>query len=109
VAGRKFWFNLAVGADETRYAKQRGQQSAMITMLLQRVTQIEGVEDHVRRKFIEDSEFRVLTSMLDEMDHRDCGVATSFDVECPDCGVQSMVNLPFERGFLFPETKPRAR
>lgn len=102
LAGRKFWFKLLVGADETRFIGMRGKQASLTQVLLARVAEIEGVPTEKRREWFDDAEFLTLKAILEEMDLRDCGVNTSFDVECPECYQQASIDLPFDKSFFFP-------
>lgn len=101
---RKFWFKLNTGDDEVRMAKQRRQQKiALSNLVLYRVQAIDGVEDHQRRKFFEEAPFKAMMDVLHAMDEHDCGIDTSFEVECPECLAQTEVELPFGRNFFFPK------
>lgn len=100
---KKFSFRLHTGVDEARMAKFRAQQPALTALVLARIHEIDGVSEVEKRKFIDESEFKVLTDLISEMDKHDCGLETGFDIECPACYAQTEVQLPFERNFLFPQ------
>jgi hypothetical protein len=108
--GRKVWFRLLMGADETRAAtlRRQGRDNLLLEAVALRIVEIENVAERDRRKFLDDVELADLTALLDACEEADCGIETSIEVECPACqGVQD-VDLPFERGFLFPRSR-RAR
>jgi hypothetical protein len=105
--GRRVWFRLMTGADETRAASviKAGREGALLTALGLRILEIESVPEHDKRKFLEDMEMADAAALLDQFDQADGGVETSIEVECPAClGVQD-VQLPFERGFFLPTVK----
>jgi hypothetical protein len=48
--------------------------------------------------------------LLSEFERVDCGVETTIEVECPDCGTRQELELPFEQGFFLPlKEKPTSR
>jgi hypothetical protein len=105
--GRRAWFRLMTGADETRAAAalKANRDGALLAALSLRLVEIENVPDQERRKFLDDMEMADATALLDQFDQVDGGVETDIEVECPAClGVQD-IQLPFERGFFLPSSK----
>lgn len=106
--GKKIWFKLMTGVDETRIAKSatnNGDAGPLVEALLARVTEIEGVSAGDRRAFIEDMEMADFNDLIDVFDEADGGVETTFDVQCNECGRIQEVELPFDRDFLLPRKR----
>jgi hypothetical protein len=110
-AQRRVWIKLMTGADERRLAQQRSRASDKVLSdpLAARVVAVEGVEERARRAFLEDLTMRDANALLEAFDAHDCGVETGIEVECPTCGAQQQVELPFDRTFLMPAAKPKPR
>lgn len=107
--GRRVWFRLMTGADESRAATalKNARDGMLLTALALRIVEIEGVADKERRVFLEEMEMADATALLDKFEEVDGGVETTLEVECPSCfGVQE-VELPFERGFFLPRAKEK--
>lgn len=118
--GKKIWFKLLVGDDETRatvlqnkvkqgktFIKSKTGEDAInapLESLVARVVEIEGVESHRRRNFLEDLPLKDHLLLVKEFDRVDCGVDTDINVDCPACGWEQEVSLPLERNFFFPTT-----
>lgn len=108
--GKKIWFRLITGADETNAAKPTtvdddDSGGPLVEALLARVVEIEGVPVGGRRAFIEDLEMGDFNELIDVFDEADCGVETTFDVQCDECGRIQEVELPFDRDFLLPRKR----
>ena len=105
-------FHLATGADERRMAQSRkaAGDRPLTTLLAARLDGIDGVEPREKAKFIEDLAMSDVRHLLAEFDRVDCGVETTIEVECPDCGTRHELELPFEQGFFLPlKEKPTPR
>lgn len=111
--GKKVSYRLATGQDEKAAARTRGQDKALVDMLVMRITSIEGVgttsmADAGRsvkgvKSYLEDLEWSELVRLLNALDEHDCGVETEIEVECPNCGGVQEINLPLERNFFVPK------
>ncbi|MCD6499546.1 MAG: hypothetical protein J7M25_14735 [Deltaproteobacteria bacterium] len=73
------------------------------------VDEVESVEAHERRKFIEELTMRDADFLVDEFDRVDCGVDTAIEIECPECFASQEIDLPFERTFFMPGRERAAR
>ncbi len=108
--GRKVWFRLMTGADETRVATalKANRDGALLAALALRIVEVENVVGQDKRKFLDDMEMADATALLDQFDAADGGVETALEVECPAClGVRD-IELPFERGFFLPTARATA-
>jgi hypothetical protein len=111
-AGKKVWFKLFTGADESRFSAMRRENASTLStaILLARIVEIEGVKDVERRRFVEDLEAPDADFLRGEFDRVDCGVETTIEIECPECYRRQEVDLPFDQGFFMPSmTKRPAR
>ena len=105
--GRRVWFRLMTGADETRAAQifKTGRDGALLTALALRIVEIEGVPAQDKRRFLDELELGDAAALLDQFDAADGGVETDIQIECPVCAGVQDVQLPFERGFFLPTAK----
>ena len=106
--GRGFTFRLPIGVDETKAAKMGSVGSAFIPMLVSRIHSIDDMpENETLRRYFEAEEMATIFAFARAMDAHDCGIDTEVEVVCPrdSCGVVQTVNIPFGRGFLFPDGK----
>jgi hypothetical protein len=107
---KKVGFRLLVGADERKLPQLRRQAPERVfsSLLAHRVLDIEGVDAKDKRAFLEDLPMRDASFLLAEFDRVDCGVETSIDIACPECGAEQAVELPFgQPGFFMPSSKPK--
>ena len=106
-AGKTVGFRLLVGADERKLPqlKRQAPDRLFSTLLVHRVTDVEGVENKDKRAFLEDLSMRDATFLIGEFDRVDGGVETSIDIACPECGAEQSVELPFTTDFFMPSTK----
>jgi len=110
--GRKVWVRLLTGEDERKLPQlRRAAPDRMLSGLLtHRVLEVEGIEAREKRRFLEDLSMADATYLFDEFDRHDCGVETRIDIECPECGAEQEVELPFEgRAFFLPTKKTQTR
>jgi hypothetical protein len=107
-ANRHVTFRLLVGEDERRLPNLRRQAADRIlsASLGYRITSIEGVEPKDKKKFLEDLSLRDAAYLAAEFERVDCGIETSFEIECPTCFAVQRVELPFEADFLMPRRAP---
>ena len=110
-AGKRVWFRLLTGADERKLPQLRraAGDRLLSVMLAFRVVEVEGVEPHDKRRFIEDLTMRDADFLVDEFDRVDCGVDTTIEIECPECFATQEVDLPFDRTFFMPGKERTAR
>ncbi|MGO8992179.1 MAG: hypothetical protein ACLQVI_02545 [Polyangiaceae bacterium] len=109
-ADRHITFRLLVGDDEKRLPNLRRQAADRLlsASLAYRITEIEGVEPKDKRRFVEDLSMRDAAYLASEFERVDCGIETSFEVECPSCLAVQRVELPFDADFLMPKQVPRS-
>lgn len=110
IAGKKVWFSLMTGDDETRAQKwvERNPTSPIGAALAARILEIDGVEDVAKLEWINDLDMVDFIALRDAMEDADGGIDTSLDLLCPHCGhVNFDVTLPFGRQFLMPATSRR--
>jgi hypothetical protein len=105
--GRQVTFRLPVGLDQDRADKLRRakRDKAMTIALAVRIAKIDGVEERDKFKFLDDLEVSDANAIVNSMDEVDCGVETGIEIRCPECEAIQDVDLPFDRGFLFPSDK----
>ena len=108
-AGKKVGFRLLVGADERKLPqlKRQAPERLFSTLLVHRVTDVEGVENKDKRAFLEDLSMRDATFLMGEFERVDGGVETSIDIECPECGAEQGIELPFGATFFVPSATRR--
>ncbi len=95
-------FRLGTGKDEKRVAKSKSEANAVVSMLALRISEIEGVAPGGLRNYLEAASLGDLFALLREMDVRDCGVETTIETNCPECGNVESVELPIGPGFWVP-------
>jgi hypothetical protein len=101
--GREVKFRLATGKDEHLAAKAKGAENALMKLMVLRIIELDGEKErHKIQAFLDDCSLADLMKLLKEFDKRDCGVETSFEVECPECQARKVVPLPLGQGFLLP-------
>jgi hypothetical protein len=110
-AGTRVGFRLLVGDDERRIqALRRGAADRPLSALLAfRLTDVAGIEPREHRRFVEDLSMRDADFLSREFDRVDCGVETTIEVECPECGSRQEVELPFDASFFLPGRKRPSR
>ena len=122
--GRNVTFSLPIGADEERATKLRKQKrgreetNELIDAVLMRVHAVEGIDDPedasvpARRKhkeqvraFLEELPLQSLADMISRFDEFDCGVDTTVEIECPECGHRVDTDIPFGTDLFFDNKK----
>jgi len=100
--GQSFRFQLSTGETEAKAQKYVGDHTAFVASVVSRVHSIDGVQEGCIRAFLDEEDMPVVLSALAEMDKRDGGMETSFDIQCPDCSKRWTVEVPFDLDTLFP-------
>lgn len=111
---RKVEFKLATGADamkafqrRQKRSKQRGKNDDDENLLLDavkiRLRGVDGIEGKDLDDFLEGLPLRKLRSFIKAFDRHDCGIDTTVEYECPNCGDRDDVDLPFDPAFFFPK------
>jgi hypothetical protein len=100
-------FRLLLGEDEKRVSRLRrdAEDRLLSASLAYRIVEIGGVAPKDKRAFLEDMSLRDAAFLAAEFDRVDCGVETSFDVECQSCLAVQTIDLPFEQDFFLPTKK----
>jgi hypothetical protein len=103
-SSNKIHFKLLTGADERKLPmlKKNAGDRMLSAMLAYRISEIDGIDDREKRKFLEELSMRDADFLMDEFDRVDCGVDTTIEVECPECFSTQEVELPFEKTFFMP-------
>jgi hypothetical protein len=106
-SGQRITFRLLTGADERLMTRLRKQASdrPITTLLNFRIDAIEGVDPTSKFSFLEELGMADVTYLLSDMDRVDCGVDTTIEVECPECGGIQRIDLPFDQSFFLPERR----
>lgn len=111
---KKVTFVLGTGATEEMARKLVAQhpERRMAAGLRSRILDVDGVERRDILDWIDGANgaskrFPGLSSqdgedLRDALDLVECGIDTSVDVACPQCGRSFTVELPFDSGFLMP-------
>lgn len=101
-------FHLTTGKDELammNVARRHKQQQATAS-LGQRIDAIDGVHPNDLIRFLDDLDLDELNDLIERMDEHDCGVETSLEVECPECGNIQEVTVPLGgKEFFLPKRK----
>lgn len=107
--GTTVYFGLRTGADEVKAAQmvRTSGMPDMVTALLFRIQEIEGVENGRKRAFADDLSLGDIRKLLADFDANDCGIETTIETECPSCGKHQECQLPFDGQFWMPEMKKR--
>lgn len=101
--GATIKFELGTGRHERRGSRfARGAGTDLMRIMSQRIISIEGVDKKDIVDWLEDRELSEHRDLLVEMDKVDCGVKTSIEVVCPECGNVQPVDLPFGPAFFMP-------
>lgn len=105
--GQTVLYHLELGKHEGRASQQVDPISASI---LSRLEQIDD-EKHFNNlvKIVEDMDADYLDELRADMEDKDCGVETSFEVVCDECGAETTIELPFDRTFFMPKSGNRSR
>lgn len=115
-------FKLAIGKDSARAFQDRQRTrkrrrssedeqvpNILVDAVMVRLVAVSGIDNGEHRKglhdYIESLPMRALTKFIKTFDKRDCGVDTTVEYECSDCGVRGDVDLPFDQGFFFPKLR----
>jgi len=121
IAGKKVTFVLASHKTEdiAQRLDRQNHGRGMATRLRSRIVDVEGVE---RRDILDwldgnngnSTRFDGLISqdaeeLRDEFDKQECGIDTEVTIECPHCGGESYIDLPFNSAFLLPAKGIRER
>ena len=101
-------FRLLVGADERQLVrlKRDAVDTFLAASIAFRLLDIDGVSPKDKRRFVNDLSLADARHLGEEFQRADCGVETSFEVECQSCFATQEVELPFETDFFLP-TKGR--
>lgn len=110
VLGRKVKIRLLKGKDEKRMRGIRAEEGAMFSGLLRLITvEVEG-EKILPAKFFDDLDADDMDYIMSEWREHDCGVDTTVQVECPNCGRVQEIDIPIfsERSFFLPKSSQRS-
>lgn len=100
--GANVVFRLTTGADEKRVVRQANKQDdAALSMLIQRIESIEGVERV--KTYLEEASLGDIMSLAKNMNKRDCGVDNEIALPCPNCDAVNKLNVPLGLSFLLPQ------
>lgn len=107
--GRRVTFRLQTGemdAKVVKLAKTRRTERLTIS-LATRIESIEGVHPNDKLKVLEDLAMDDTLALIEAMDEVDGGLETSIQAECPACGHEHELQLPFGRAFWVPSRKKK--
>lgn len=106
--GRRCWFRLQTGAHEAAAASALRSSSGrvLVTALSHRIDEIEGIPKGMPiSRYLEELDMRDIMDLLSLFDEVDGGVETDINVECPACGTEQTIALPFGADFFMPRPK----
>jgi hypothetical protein len=121
IDGHVVTFSLADGRTEERLEKLHKQHPGrpMACTLRSRIVDVEGVDrrdimDWLDGNNGESKQFDGLggqecEDLRDAMDLHECGIDTEVLMECPHCGREAYIDVPFDSGFLLPSKGILAR
>ncbi len=114
---REIEFKLAVGDDsakafqdrrKSKRDKRRGngdEDNMLVEAVKVRLVGVDGVEPEDLNDYLESLPMRAVRKFIEAFDKKDCGVDTTVEYECPECGAQDEIDLPFDQGFFFPKLR----
>jgi len=114
IDGKKVTFLLADGKTEERLQKLMKQHPGrpMACTLRSRIEDVEGIDRRAILDWLDgdngaSKEFDGLggqecEDLRDAMDLHECGIDTEVLMECPHCGREAYIDVPFDSGFLLP-------
>lgn len=106
-AGVPIEFQLLTGRHEIELERAKRRDSDPLTeVLLKRIVSITGVDPKAHRAFIDDLGLGDVAALRDAVEEADCGVETSIEAECPECGHIMGLELPLE-AILMPKTSKK--
>jgi hypothetical protein len=97
-SGKKVAFHLMTGRHEKKAQQilKSNRTSRVTASLLARIDSIEGVTD--RARYIDDLDMGEAMELIAMLDSHDCGIETTFEVQCTECDAVSEVMLPLDQG-----------
>ena len=104
--GKQITFHLMTGVHERKAQMILKQNKAtrVTASLLSRIDEVEGEKD--RRSYFDNLDFTVALDLIKMLDDHDCGIETTFDIECGECGAETEVDLPLDqKGYWAPSRK----
>ena len=114
---RKVAFKLAIGKDaETAFQEQRKgkrrrdrdrdrEENRLLDAAKVRLIDVDGIAPDDLDDYLESLPMKSLQVFIRAFDAKDCGVDTNIEYECPECGAQDEIDLPFDQGFFFPKLR----
>jgi hypothetical protein len=107
--GKQVTFHLMTGRSEKRAQQilKSNRSERLTASLLARVDSVEGVVD--RADYLNDLDLTDATALLEMLDSHDCGVDTTFNVECQECGEDVSVELPLDHPMLWSPSKKKTK
>lgn len=103
--GKKIKFTLPSGGNTT--ATMSDDDASVTSALMERITEIDGVESNMHRSFIDDLPLEAADYVLGVLEESDGGVETNVNVQCGACGSVFGVDLPFDQHFWMPKRRKR--
>jgi len=111
--GRQCFFRLVTGEIESTAAQRaRNRRDEVMTLALTaRIVEVVGVDPNDKLRFLDNLDLDDAMGLIADMDAVDGGVETDIEIECPACGSQQQVAIPFGRGFWLPskQRKPKKK
>lgn len=107
--GTAIRFRLLTGADERKLqGLMRGAAGKELsTSLAYRITAVDGIDPKDKRKWLEGHGLSALCELLAAFDEVDCGVDTDIAIDCPVCGDEVEIAVPFDDQFLLPKRRKK--
>lgn len=111
--GKPFTFRIANGATEREAAKRAAKKKdeAVTVAISERIVSIEGIGDEKQaiRTYLEEVDMPDIYEISNTIDEHEGGIVTDIEIECPECGADNLVRLPFVGDFWISREKRRKR
>lgn len=103
--GTVLYFGLGTGQTEGRAPRDADIITASVMSRVQKIGDTSLMNKMI--SIVEELDADVLDELFAEMEASDCGVESSIEVVCDECGGATTIELPFDRSFFMPRTTAR--
>jgi hypothetical protein len=110
-AGKMLRYRLPTGRDQKKILRMRNQHQGELSalQLYMRIVDIEGVHENDVFNFIGDLSGADADFLRDQFDTNDFGIETTLQIDCQECGLEMVMDLPLGDTFFSPSKAKRAR
>lgn len=109
--GTRIAYSLPCGTTGVRaekWAREHGE--GLHVVYASRLKEVEGVDSPSQfPAWVADLDVRLGEELAEELDRHNCGVETGIDVDCPECGFDQSIDVPFGADFFIPDRSKRRK